>query len=192
MPPTEYVPVRSGYGAGTKDFAGRANALRIVLAEAVAGDTSRETLVSLAADIDDMAGEYAAAAADALRDAGALDVVIVATTMKKGRPGMRIEVLARPDAADALEAMLLVETTTIGVRRAIVTRRALPRTTRSVMVAEQPVSVKVVALPNGGRRAKPEFDDVRRVAEQLGRPIREVFDEAAALAEVAEATVPKS
>src|SRR3954470_17625221 len=32
-PPDEFIPRASGYGAGTKDFSGRANALRIVLAD---------------------------------------------------------------------------------------------------------------------------------------------------------------
>src|SRR4051812_34531562 len=57
-PPAEYVPRRSGYGAGTKDFPGRANALRIILADVEAGATpvegSRERLVVLACDVDDM------------------------------------------------------------------------------------------------------------------------------------------
>src|ERR1700716_206829 len=59
-PPDEYVPIRSGYGAGTKDFPGRANALRIILADV--SDTplsaEREPVVMLACDVDDMSPEY--------------------------------------------------------------------------------------------------------------------------------------
>src|SRR5512132_3754318 len=102
-PPASFVPKRSGFGAGTKEFKGRANALRVVLAEPVAGGRHDggevERLVQLAADVDDMSGEYVAAAADALREAGALDVVLLATTMKKGRPGTRVEVLASEQRA---------------------------------------------------------------------------------------------
>jgi uncharacterized protein (TIGR00299 family) protein len=183
-PPERYVPLASGFGAGTKDPHGRANALRIVLAEAApraadgaraGGGDGRETLVALAADIDDAPGEYIAAAADLLREGGALDVVLVATTMKKGRPGTRIEVLARPDTADALEAVLLAESGTIGVRRWEVRRRALAREMTSVTVLGEAVAVKVVTLPDGRRRAKPEFDDVRRAAQRLGRPVSELL-----------------
>ena len=176
-PPRAYVPLASGFGAGTRDPHGRANALRIVLAEhaAAADGDDRETLVALAADVDDAPGEYIAAAADQLREAGALDVVLVATTMKKGRPGTRIELLARPADADALEAVLLAESGTIGVRRWEVRRRALPREMTTVAVLGQTVAVKVVSLPDGRRRAKPEFDDVRRAAQAVGRPIRELF-----------------
>ena len=96
-PPSEYVPRRSGFGAGTKDFRGRANALRIVLADSAepAGtEGDAERLVMLATDIDDMPGEYLSALADNLRAQGALDVVLLASTMKKGRPGVRVTALA--------------------------------------------------------------------------------------------------
>src|SRR3712207_2671527 len=73
-PPDSFVPLRSGFGAGTKDFPKRANALRVVLAEPAVertdGAGSVEQLVQLSADIDDMAPEYLAAVADALRAAG--------------------------------------------------------------------------------------------------------------------------
>ena len=176
-PPPAYRPLRSGFGAGTKDFVGRANALRIVLAEPVAtGGAETEHLVLLAADVDDLSGEYVAAAADALRDAGALDVVLLATGMKKGRPGTRVEVLAHPARADALEALLFAQTTTLGVRRSDVVRRALPREERRVRVLGHEVRVKVARLPDGSVRAKPEFDDVRAVALATGRAARDIFD----------------
>ncbi|HEX6057940.1 MAG TPA: nickel pincer cofactor biosynthesis protein LarC [Gemmatimonadaceae bacterium] len=172
-PPTMFVPLRSGFGAGTRDFAGRANALRLVLAEP-AGRGGTETLVVLAADIDDMTGEHFAAAVEELRGAGALDVVVLATAMKKGRPGMRVEVLATPATADALEAQLLGSTTTIGVRRSTVERRALPRALRHIEVLGQRIAVKEVRLPDGRRRAKPELEDVRRAALATGRSIGDI------------------
>lgn len=187
-PPAAFVPRRTGYGAGTKDFRGRANALRITLADAVASTASpgphqqpevRESLVILAADIDDMSGEYLAAAADGLRRAGALDVVLIATTMKKGRPGTRIEVLTLPADADRLELLLLSSTTTIGVRRSTVSRRALSRRTRNVAVEGHPVAVKEVTLPDGSVRVKPEYDAVQRVADATGRPTSDIFSLAA-------------
>ena len=174
-PPRHYVPLRSGFGAGTKDFKGRANALRIVLAEGARSRDGVEELVVLAADLDDMPGEYVASAADSLRTDGALDVVMIGTHMKKGRPGVRLEVLARLADADRLEDRLLSESTTLGVRRSTVSRRALSRETRIVEVHGQQLSVKVVQLPGGRQRAKPEFDDVRRVAQATGLPERDIF-----------------
>lgn len=189
-PPAEFVPRASGFGAGTKEFKDRANALRVILADvpasdlpqAGAGQASRtETLVMLAADIDDATGEQIAAFADSLRASGALDVTLLSTVMKKGRPGSRIEVLCSVPEADRLERLLLTESTTIGVRRHSVSRRALPREMREVRVGGEVVRLKVVTLPDGKRRAKPEFDDVRRIAEAQGRPFADVSAEAIAL-----------
>ena len=182
-PPRQYIPRRSGYGAGTKEFAGRANALRLIVAETASTEGELEELVQLSSDIDDMSAEYLAAAADELRRAGALDVVLLATTMKRGRPGLRIDVLARAGDADRLEEMLLRETTTIGVRRVEVRRRALPRALRTVQVLGQAIAIKTVRLPDGTTRSKPEFSDVQRVAEQTGRPLRDIFQLAADEAE---------
>jgi uncharacterized protein (TIGR00299 family) protein len=177
--PTEYVPVRSGFGAGTKDPSDRPNALRIILAEELGATDAahhgvEERLTVLATDVDDMSPEHVAAAADALREAGALDVTCITTAMKKGRVGTRIEVLSREADVARFESLLFSRTTTLGVRRAQVTRHALARDVRTVDVLGHAVRVKIAALPGGGRRAKPEYDDVRAVAEATGRTLQEV------------------
>jgi uncharacterized protein (TIGR00299 family) protein len=183
-PPSAYVLRRSGLGAGTKSFRGRANALRLIIGDPAGshvgstgldGTGSHETIVSLAADIDDMLPEYVAAAADALRGAGALDVVLLATTMKKGRLGTRIEVLARPADAARLEHLLLTATSTIGVRRQFLERRVLPRRLRAVMVLGHRIAIKETMLPDGETRSKPEFEDVLRAAQATGRPAGDIF-----------------
>ncbi|MEO7456836.1 MAG: nickel pincer cofactor biosynthesis protein LarC [Gemmatimonadaceae bacterium] len=174
-PPEVYTPVLSGYGAGTKDFAGRANALRITLADVQGEQATRETLTVLACDVDDMSPEYIAAVADRCRADGALDVVLLATTMKKGRAGTRIEVLCAPSDAGRLELLLLVETTTIGVRRITASRTALPRREEVTSVLGHEVRLKVVTLPDGSLRAKPEFDDVQSVALATGRRAADIY-----------------
>ena len=184
-PPAVYTPVRSGFGAGTKDFAGRANALRIILAdiEGVTHGQGREQLCLLACDVDDMSPEYLAAVADRARAGGALDVVLLPTTMKKGRPGTRIEILCRPLDTEQFERLLLTETTSIGVRRSEVSRVALTRSEITVEVLGHPVRLKVVALPSGGTRAKPEFDDVQRIALATGRLPADIYQLALGAAE---------
>jgi len=186
LPPLEYVPVRSGFGAGTKDFRGRANALRIILAD-VGDRSTREALVELVCDIDDMSAEYLAAAMERVRDAGALDVTVFAATMKHGRQGVRVEVLCRQPDVQRLEDLLLVETMTIGVRRRAVERRALDRGVMQITVLGHVIRAKVVTLPNGSRRAKPEFADVERVALATKRPLQDISRLATAEAERASA-----
>ena len=183
--PDSYIPRKSGFGAGTKEFSDRANALRIVLADVVGGaDGHRiEEVHMLACEVDDMSAEYLAAAAERLRAAGALDVVLQSVVMKKGRAGTRIEVLAPPAKADDLESVLLRETTSIGVRHTVVRRTALPRETRSVTVLGHEIATKVVRLSDGSRRAKPEFEDVQRVALATGRSPHDIFTLASSEAE---------
>jgi uncharacterized protein (TIGR00299 family) protein len=176
--PATYRPVRTGFGAGTKDFAGRANVLRVTLAEVSEASSGGEQAVVIACDVDDMSGEYLAGAADALRAAGALDVTLLPIIMKKGRPGTRVEVICRPSDAKALEERLLVATTTIGVRRSVVDRTELSRRVHDSAAFGHPVRVKVVHLPDGSTRAKPEFDDVMLVAAATGRPPEDVRAEA--------------
>src|SRR5581483_1729424 len=143
-PPVSYVPRRSGFGAGTRDPRGRPNVLRIVLADAVYDAVHIETLVQLSTDVDDMDGEQLAGVADLLRAEGALDVVLVPTLMKKGRPGTRIEVLSTGARAVALEELLFTHSSSIGVRRLWVERAALPRVERTVAVLDHDVRVKLV------------------------------------------------
>ncbi|MBK6305522.1 MAG: nickel pincer cofactor biosynthesis protein LarC [Gemmatimonadetes bacterium] len=183
-PPVRYIPRCSGYGAGTKDLLGRVNALRVTLADdATLADGRTERLVLLATDIDDMSPEHVAACADMLREGGALDVVVTGTLMKKGRAGQRLEVLAGEGDAPRLEDLLFLHTSTLGVRRSMVERRVLPRATRVVEVLGHTVRIKVATLPNGTQRSKPEFDDVRAVADATGRALGDVSSLALAAAE---------
>ena len=185
--PDDYTPIKSGFGAGTKDPADRPNALRIILADDAAtarmDSSGEETLAMLATDVDDMTPEHVAAAADALREAGALDVTCITVAMKKGRVGTRIEVLCRESDAGRLESMVFARTTTIGIRRSRVVRRALARDVRTVEVLGHEVRVKVSALPDGRTRAKPEYEDVRSVAQATGRSLEDVTTLARAASE---------
>lgn len=178
-PPAEFVVTRSGFGAGTKDFKDRANALRIWLAEVSAATTAGssagdDSVIVLAADVDDMTGEEVAAVADRLREAGASDVVLLQTVMKKGRPGVRVEVLSAPGDVERLERLLLTESTSIGVRRYTASRTVLPRERVVVRVDGHEIALKVVTRPDGRRTAKAEADDVQRVAAATGRSVRDV------------------
>ena len=173
--PDSYVPRKSGFGAGTKEFPDRANALRIVLADLSTNGQRVEEVHVLTCEVDDMSPEYLSGAAERLRAAGALDVVLQPVVMKKGRAGTRIDVLAPPARADLLESLLLKETTSIGVRHSVVRRIALARERRTVTVLGHEIAIKVVELPDGLYRAKPEFDDVQRVADATGRLPHDIF-----------------
>jgi pyridinium-3,5-bisthiocarboxylic acid mononucleotide nickel chelatase len=164
-PPDQLVMGRAGYGAGSRDDADRPNVLRLIDAAIPAPDAA--SLWLLQADIDDMTAEFAAAAADALLAAGAADAVLVPVTMKKGRPGFRLEILADTARLADIERTLFLTTTTIGLRRWPVQRTVLER---EVCVREwrgQQIRWKRVRLPDGSIREKPEYEDIVRAAEAV-------------------------
>ena len=186
-PPREYTARGSGYGAGTRDIPHQLNALRIIMGEAMVEDehhhhhhhqhVQTEHLHLLSADIDDMSPEELAGAADVLRTKGALDVVLLHTTMKKGRPGTRVEALVQAADLPRIEETMFKHFTTLGVKTFDVLRSALERESKVVRLNGHDVRVKISTLPDGTRRAKPEFDDLRRVAEETARPLAELREE---------------
>jgi len=136
-----------------------------------------EHLHVLSADIDDMSPEELAGAADVLRAEGALDVVLLHTTMKKGRLGTRVEALVQTSDLARLEEKIFLQFTTLGVKTFDVVRNALERESRLIRFDGRDIRVKVATLPDGTHRAKPEFDDLRRVAEETSRPLAEIRSE---------------
>ena len=84
--------------------------------------------------------------------------------MKKGRPGvLLLSVQAQPAEADALEAILFAETTTLGVRRIVVERTVLAREPAEVVTPWGPIAGKVAHLPDGSKRFAPEYEACHRV-----------------------------
>jgi pyridinium-3,5-bisthiocarboxylic acid mononucleotide nickel chelatase len=165
--PVHYTPQRIGFGAGTRDPEDRPNVLRVI--DAVTDDEDAgESMWLLQADIDDMPAEYVAAAQALLLEKGAADAVLLPLTMKKGRPGIRIEVLAPADRLHDVEQALFAATSTIGIRRWPVQRSVLARDTEERTWRGQRIRWKTVQLPDGSKREKPEFDDVVAAARALG------------------------
>ncbi len=133
-----------------------------------------EEAVMIEASIDDLEPELFSDAVEALREAGALDVTLSPLIMKQGRPGTLVQALARPEDAGRVADVLLCTTTTIGVRLHPVTRVVLPRAIRSVETSFGSVRVKVVTLPDGRVRMKPEHADCARLARAAGVTVAEV------------------
>jgi len=133
------------------------------------------TLSVLETNIDDLNPEIYEYVMGKLFAAGALDVYLAPIQMKKNRPATLLRVLCRPDDVPTMTAILFVETTTLGIREQTVTRHALPRVIEHVDTPYGPVHVKVAELPDGTTKRAPEYEDCRRLAEEHGVPLREVY-----------------
>jgi pyridinium-3,5-bisthiocarboxylic acid mononucleotide nickel chelatase len=171
-PPSRWRAASAGaWGAGGRNPESYPNALRLILADPAheAGE-----VILLSADLDDLSPEYLDPLREALFSAGALDVQVWATQMKKGRTGFRVEVTAPPSEGDRVTEALFRHSTTAGIRRQVVERVTLGRRELQVDVGDgMRVRVKVLDAPDGPR-VKPEYDDVAAVARRTGRPAHEV------------------
>jgi pyridinium-3,5-bisthiocarboxylic acid mononucleotide nickel chelatase len=128
----------------------------------------------LSIDLDDLSPEYLEPLRNALFTAGALDVQIWPTQMKKGRVGFRIEVTAEPAQAEQATAALFRHSTTSGIRRQVAERVTLARREVEVTSSDgSAVRVKILEGPDG-LRVKPEYEDVAAVARRTGQPAHEV------------------
>lgn len=165
----------SGFGAGTKDFPGLANVVRILIGDSA--QTPESTTVSvIEANIDDATPELLGYAMDRLLDAGALDVTLQPVQMKKQRPATLLQVIAKPEDQERLAAMIFAETTTFGLRITQAERRVQARAHVEVETPYGKVRVKTAA--NG--TASPEFEDCRQLALATGQPLKEILAAATA------------
>jgi uncharacterized protein (DUF111 family) len=100
--------------------------------------------------------------------------------MKKNRPAVKLSVLCRRQDADALTRCLLVETTTLGVRRQEMERVCLRRGTRTVRTHWGTVPMKVARLGDEVLNAAPEYEACRKLAVKAGVPLKKVYEDARA------------
>jgi uncharacterized protein (TIGR00299 family) protein len=170
-PPRWRATTGGAWGAGGRNPGTYPNALRLVIAEPVA---EAGEVVVLSTDLDDLSPEYLDPLREALMGAGAVDVQVWATQMKKGRTGFRVEAVVAAAGADQVADAFFRHSTTAGVRRQPAERVTLARRELQVEAADGTrVRVKVLEAPDG-LRIKPEYDDVAALAKRTGRPAHEV------------------
>lgn len=177
-----------GYGAGTRDFKGFPNVLRVMLGNAAAAETHEniENLILLESNIDDLSPQALGLIMDKALEAGALDCWFTAVQMKKNRPAVAVSILARASDEVKLRDLLYRETTTIGIRRTVVERHSLARKVREVQTEFGPIRVKMAALRGEIVNIHPEFEDVRRASVSSGADFAEISEAAIRKATVTE------
>ena len=167
----------SGKGLGDRE-SDIPNLLRAVLVETPdSGEEDRfrrDRGVVLETNIDDMNPQYYGPVMQMLFAEGALDVWATPMIMKKGRPAVTLSCLCLPEKEEELAAVLLRETTTLGLRKYPVDRL---KTDHEIVERETSwgmVRFKVARLGEEVLRANPEFEDVRRLSRESGIPLPEM------------------
>ena len=184
MPPMTVRQI--GYGMGKKDFA-MANCVRAFLGEEVgnAGAAGwnrmmqdEERLVELRCNLDDMSGEDVGFVLELLLQEGALDAYTLAAGMKKSRPGLLLTCLCRTEDAGRMEDLILLHTTTLGVRRIDCRRRKLERRAEEVSTPWGTVRKKISeGVTTSGapiHREKAEYEDLARICRETGMSLQEL------------------
>lgn len=173
------TPRAIGYGAGTRDI-GTPNVCRVLLGDAADSvDSLRDEPVSvLETNIDHLSPEAMAFVAEELLAEGALDTWLAPIVMKKGRPASLLSVLCPRGAAKHFSERVIALTGTLGVRRLDMERAAADRECLDMPTQWGPVGLKV-----GAGRARPEHEDVARIARLTQRPYGDVQRELVQLAQ---------
>jgi pyridinium-3,5-bisthiocarboxylic acid mononucleotide nickel chelatase len=172
---------RSGYGAGSRDFPGHPNVVRLTIGEAVSAlvsKTASETIAVLEANLDDLNPQVFGYVMERLLEEGALDAFGIPVQMKKNRPGMVLTVLSKPEDAEKLTQILFAETTTLGVRRREEVRQILARRWEQVRTQWGDVRIKIASMNGTVTNYAPEYEDCRKIAAEYRVPLKAVMGEA--------------
>lgn len=166
-----------GYGAGSRDAPGLPNVLRALVVET--GHLHEDYVEVLETNVDDVTGEELGYAIARLMEAGARDAQAIPGLMKKGRMGFLVRVVCLPADAPGLARVMALELGTLGVRSTPYVHRFIAeRTVESVEVSigarTRKIDVKRSRLDGKVYTCKPEFEQMRTWAEELGLPLREV------------------
>ena len=173
-----------GYGAGARTFPEHSNVLRLTVGTALTsgdgdknfGETAKVEVMEVS--LDDLNPQVIGYVCERLLAEGALDVFTTAVQMKKGRPGTLVTVLANPQDADKMRGILLLETSTLGVRSRTEKRHVQHRRHETVVTQWGEVRIKIGSIERQDLNAAPEFEDCRRIAVEQHVPLKSVMQEA--------------
>jgi uncharacterized protein (TIGR00299 family) protein len=176
---------RSGVGAGAVDLPTHANVVRLLVGEpdeAGAVQDRADRAYALEANVDDLDPRIWPTVVERLLDVGASDAWLTPIVMKKGRPAHTLSVLVPAERLEAARAVIVAETSAIGLRQRAVDKYALEREFVEVLVEGQPINVKIARAAGLVVNVQPEYDDVVRAARVLGWPVKRTLAVAQAAA----------
>jgi len=178
-----YTIKKVGYGAGVRDYTGTPNVIRAMIIETTVepGAFSQDSVDILETNVDDVSGEIIANAITRFLKAGARDASATPVIMKKGRPGFLIQVICTCDRSGELAELMARELGTLGIRCIpAVHRFTAERTIENIEVEiagkHRSMAVKFGMMHGDIYSLKPEFDQARDWATELGIPVREVLE----------------
>lgn len=181
---TSDLPVkieRTAYGVGHKDHPEVPNLLRVFLGETSQASESGHDAVQLECNIDDMNPEFFDYISERLFKAGVSDVFFSNIMMKKGRPGIVLNVICEKDVADSVKNIIFTESTSLGIRTFPFRKDTLVRKLETIKTIYGDITVKRSFYKDKEVSAKPEYDECRKLASETGIPLKQLYNEIMAL-----------
>ncbi len=161
-----------GLGAGKRAYE-IPSILRAMIIDC--GDSHGDSIYRLETDIDDCSGEQLGYVMERLYESGAREVHFAPIYMKKNRPAYELVVICDEKLIEKLENVIFNETTTIGIRRCMMSRTVLRREAADVSTEYGIVRGKRCYLPDGEVRIYPEYDSIRELALDAKVPYERVI-----------------
>ncbi|MHA2121198.1 MAG: nickel pincer cofactor biosynthesis protein LarC [Promethearchaeota archaeon] len=192
----KYLPemkiIKSSYGTGQKKFSDFPNILRLFYGDKQNDIEAKiphplqsytEDITILETDVDDVSGEILGNLVNELTNEEILDIQIIPSMTKKNRPSYIIKVLCHPRFTYQIMEKIINELGTLGVRYYTVNRvcveRDIDKRTIEISGEKFKVNFKIsYFMSEKGREIvniKPEYEDVKRISEQMGIPVRKIM-----------------
>ena len=175
----EFIPLTKskqiGYGAGKKDF-DHPNVLRIIESSDIVESDEIDVIET---NIDHLTGEEIGYLFDKLLSEGAGDVSITPIIMKKNRQGSLLKVISKKDNRERILETIFKETGSLGIRIAPnlhrgVAEREFEKETFEIDGKEYEVTFKVGYINGEIISRRAEYEDLKRIAEDSGLPLKKV------------------
>ena len=175
----EFIPLMSpkkvGYGAGRKDF-DHPNILRIIQSCELPESDDIDVIET---NIDHLTGEEIGYLFDKIMSCGASDVSITPIIMKKNRQGSLLKVISKKENREKIVETIFKETGSLGIRVSPNIHRGLAK--REFVKKEFEIEGKnyevtfKIGYVNGEKISeRPEYEDLKRIAEDSGLALRTI------------------
>jgi pyridinium-3,5-bisthiocarboxylic acid mononucleotide nickel chelatase len=167
---------KTAYGVGQKENNEVPNLLRVFLGESDGKTGTGHDALKLECNIDDMNPEFFDYISEKLFKCGASDVFLSNIIMKKGRPGIVLNVICEIEFADSVKSIIFTESTSLGIRSFPFRKDTLTRKFETVSSPFGEITVKRSYYKGEEVSCKPEYDECKRIAAESGIPIKEVYN----------------
>lgn len=178
------IPLKVGYGGGTKDLKDIPNVLRIVDGKNYGKDNNKDNKdnkkVILETNVDDVRGEIIGYLFERLlNEEGVRDVFIYTGIGKKNRPSHMVSVIVDYDKLYNVVKILMKETGTLGVRikdfERIISEREMITDCININGKNYKFRAKISYLDEEILNIKVEYDDAVKISKESKLPLRKII-----------------